>query len=86
MKLILSTQNTKNISPSTWRNIHIVIIFRGMTVDKLSRTDELLDVHVTFEEFMEMYTAAVAKPFAFFNVVCRLDSYKIFFNEEFIVS
>ena len=85
IKLIISTQNTTDISPGTWRNIDSVVVFRGMTVDKLFRMYELLDVHVDFEVFLAMYNAAVSKPFAFLNVDCRLDTYKICFNQEFII-
>ncbi len=86
IKLILATQNTADISPISFRNIDSVIICRGMTVDKLFQMYELLDIHVAFDVFLSMYNSAVSKPFAFFNIDCRLDGYKICFNEELIVS
>ena len=85
VKLILSTQNTTDISPSSWRNIDSVIIFKGMTVDKLFRTYELMDIHVPFELFLRMYNQAVSEPFQFLNVDCRLDTYRLSFNREFIL-
>lgn len=69
-KLIMSSQDLKDVLPSTTANVDIWCIFGGMGADRLKETWKRTKEMVPFATFKELYAQATDKPYNFLYVDC----------------
>ena len=86
MKVLISTHSVTDLTPSSWKQLDTVVLFKGLNYGKLEVLYHNLDLHVTLPQFVTMYDQAVSKPFSFLTVDSRADTYRVNFNEEFVIS
>ena len=83
-KLIMSSQDLKDILPSTTANVDIWCIFGGMGLKRLRDTWERTKASVDFSTFKKLYAKATEKPHSFLYVdTSAKPEYRMNFTDQF---
>jgi hypothetical protein len=85
VKIFASSQAFVDLAPSSFKQIDNLVLFRSMDTHKLEILWAAMDLHVSFDLFVEMYRIATEEPYSFLNVNCRMDSYRVNFSRQFHV-
>jgi hypothetical protein len=84
--LLISSQNSTDIMPGTYRNLDYLLIFKGFrnNIRKLQDIHLNMDLSIDFPEFLQLYNDATEENFNF--LWCSRDSeYRKNFNKRYVI-
>ena len=84
-KLIFSSQYLHDLQNAAIKNIDVCLIFKSFKKEKLLILFEGLDLGCTFNQFVEMYKYATHDPFNFLYFDCREGTFRMNFDEQFVI-
>jgi len=83
-KAVVSSQWLKDLTPSSRRQLDILVLFGGHTQEKLMEIHKELDLSIDFNIFLDMYEKATQKKFNFLYVDIGNEIYRVNFSHQFI--
>ena len=81
-RVIISSQYLNDLSIASRMQLDYILLFKGMSFEKLEETYKNLDISISLPEFMEMYTIATNEPYSFFYIDIRNDRFRKNFDTE----
>ena len=84
--IVVSSQYYQHLVKDGRTNIDYFIIFGNMPIQKLQVMYEEAELNVTFDDFLNMYMKATAKPYSFFWIDRKRSEFRINFSEEIEVN
>ena len=81
-KVIISSQNLKDIQPAARRQIDAWLLFPKLSVKVLADVHEAADLPITVDQFSLMYHQATEQPYHFLYFSSAGNDYRINFNEK----
>ena len=84
-KVIVSSQWLNDLAPESLRQMNIVCLFHGFSLEKLQEFHSKSNLGVPFDKFLEMYEDATTEPYSFLYVDTDNGTYRKKFNLEYSV-
>jgi hypothetical protein len=81
-KMLVSSQYMNDLYPSARKQLDYVILFGGHSQKKIDEIHRDVDIHISKEEFYEIYKFATAEKYSFLYVDVRGGTFRRNFNEE----
>jgi len=85
-KVIVSSQYINDLAPESRKQIDTWLIFGSQNEEKLEVIYKDADIHVSYEEFHEMYKVATKEDYSFLYVDNRHNEFRRNFNYKFTIS
>jgi len=82
---IFSSQYVNDLQPSAIKNMEVLILFKGHSIDKLSELHKHADLSIPLEDFINAYHYAVSEPYNFLYVDVVGETLRKNFDEEIII-
>ena len=80
-KILVSSQYMNDLFPAARKQLDYVILFKGHSQKKIDEICRDVDIHISKEEFWELYQWATEEPFSFLYVDVRGGTFRRNFNE-----
>lgn len=85
-KVIISSQNVKDILPEARENIDVLILFKGIKKDLLETICEDFNIKLPFDKFLEVYKFATKGNYNFLNIITKEHEYRKTFNSRIVIN
>ena len=82
---ITSSQNLKDLSPSSRNQIRIWILFQNLNDERLKTIYDAISSVIPYEQFKKMYKYATKEKYNFFYIAPRCSDFRINFNKQFVI-
>ena len=82
-KVIISTQYPNDLTPSTWKQMDFILIFKGLPLDKINKIHKEADLAIDLDTFEKIYHHATVKPYSFLYIDVRNERLRKNFNIEY---
>lgn len=82
---IISSQYILDLTPEARKNIDVYLL-RGLSLDKLQKAFNEMNLMINFSEFSDCYNYATKEPFEFLYVDKAADDYRINFDRRIILN
>lgn len=83
---IFSSQYVNDLQPSAIKNMEVLILFKGHSIDKLTDLHKHADLSIELDEFIDAYRYATEEPYNFLYVDVVKESLRKNFDEEIILN
>ncbi len=84
-KVIISSQNLHDLRPEARKQLDYVLIYGGMTEDKIEVIHKELDLSITMELLMSLYKNATEMKYNFLYIDVREEEYRKNFNYKYVL-
>lgn len=78
---IISSQYVKDLLPQSIAQIDYFICFKNFSVERLQHIHKLLDLSVSFDDYLKLYYYAVSEPYSFLYTNVRTEQMRKGFNK-----
>lgn len=82
---LTSTQDLKDMLPSTRNQIRVWLLFRNIMPERLKTIFESISCNLPFDLFEKMYKYATKEKFSFFYISHRNSDWRINFSRQFVL-
>ena len=83
VKTVISSQYICDLKPESLKQMDYLLLFKGMTDDKLEKIRKDADVSIDFNVLEKLYHHATKEPFHFLYIDCRNDLYRNCFDKQY---
>lgn len=84
-RVIISSQYLNDISIASRLQLDYMLMFKGLSMDKLAEAYKNLDLSIDFADFLKMYNLATYDKYNFFYIDIRGERFRRNFNIEMVV-
>lgn len=84
-KVLISSQNVKDIQPDARENIDILILFKGIKNELLVTIYEDFNINLIFKTFLEIYNNATKEKYSFLYINTRDHEYRKTFCWKYLI-
>jgi hypothetical protein len=83
LKTIISSQYIHDLKPESLKQIDYLLLYKGLTEDKLEKVRKDADLSVTGENLDKVYHHSTKEPYNFLYIDTRHDVYRKNFNQQY---
>lgn len=83
-RVIISSQWLNDLEPASIRNLDYVLLFKGMSIEKLETLYKQLDLSIEFDKFRDLYNYATNEIYNFLYIDVVKEKFRKNFNMEIV--